>query len=249
MTTYALAPPSWTAMRRFLPRPRDLLVLVAGALFLAGAYSALLPFSVLESWGFVTGATCVWLASQNRISSWPVGIANAIFFIVLFADARLYADMGLQVYFVATGICGWWLWLRGGERRSRLPIRRTPLRAALALAGATAAATVVLMFYLRSIGGAAPFLDALTACSSLAAQWMLMRRWIENWFVWIAVDVVSIGLYIWKDLALTAVLYGVFLLICLSAVRSWRRELKAQQTAQPPEATGMGAAEPAGAVA
>lgn len=230
MTTNALALPSTMTMRRFLPRRQDLAVLAAGALFMVGAYSGALPFDVTESWGFVTGAICVWLAAQNRISSWPVGIANAIFFIVLFWEARLYADMSLQIYFVATGISGWYLWLRGGERRTQLPIRRTPLRGALALVAATAAATVVLMFYLRSIGDAAPFLDALTACASLAAQWMLMRRWIENWFVWIAVDVVSIGLYIWKDLALTAVLYGVFLVICLFAVRSWRRELAEQDT-------------------
>lgn len=228
MTTEAIALPQ-PALARFLPRRRDLMALLAGALFLTGAYTDALPFGVLESWGFVTGAACVWLASQNRISSWPIGIANAIFFIFLFADARLYADMGLQVYFVATGITGWWLWLRGGERRSTLPIGRTPLRAAVILIAATALATILLMFYLRSIGGAAPFLDALIACSSLAAQWMLMRRWFETWFVWIGVDIVSIGLYIWKDLALTAVLYAIFLVICLSAVRTWRREMDAQK--------------------
>lgn len=233
MTTNALALPLGMTARRFLPRRRDLVVLALGTLFLIGAYTQTLPFGVTESWGFVTGSICVWLAAQNRISSWPVGIANAIFFIVLFWEARLYADMSLQVYFVATGISGWILWLRGGERRTRLPIRRTPLRGAVGLVLATAAATVVLMLYLRSIGDAAPFLDALTACASLAAQWMLMRRWLENWFVWIGVDVISIGLYIWKDLALTAALYGIFLVICLFAVRSWRTELAGQPAAVP----------------
>ncbi|WP_217925003.1 nicotinamide riboside transporter PnuC [Miltoncostaea oceani] len=227
MTTNALPRPIGWA--RFTPRPLDYWGALVGALFLIGAYQGWHPFSIVESWGFVTGAGTVWLAAQNRISSWPVGIVNAAFFIVLFYEARLFADMGLQFYFIATCIGGWYLWLRGGERNAGLVVGRAPRMAYPVLAAAFVAAVVVIAMYLTHIGGAAPVPDAAIAAGSVIASFMLMRRWIENWLVWIAVDVLSIGVYMWKDLHLTAFLYLIFLLICVSALRTWRVELRRRE--------------------
>src|SRR5580698_8840775 len=118
--------------------------------------------SVAELLGFVTGAASVWLTVLARISNFPVGIANSGFFLVLFLSARLYADSGLQVVYIALGFTGWWQWLHGGSERARLEVARS---GAWLLAGCVAfvlAATWGLTVLLREAHDIAPFWDALT---------------------------------------------------------------------------------------
>lgn len=182
--------------------------------------------SVAELLGFVTGAASVWLTVLARISNFPVGIANSAFFLVLFLSARLFADSGLQVVFIVLGFTGWWQWLRGGPERSRLTAARSgwPLLACCAVfvAGATWGLTVLL----GAAHDIAPFWDALTTAVSLAAQFLLNCKRIENWAFWITADLVYIPLYVVKRLDLTAVVYVLFLALCIAGVRSWRRVLR-----------------------
>jgi nicotinamide mononucleotide transporter len=179
--------------------------------------------SMTEVFGFVTGAVTVWLCAKENIWNWPIGIVNNVFFIVLFFGARLFADMSLQVVYIVLSIGGWYLWLRGGDKKTGIVIQNTSARtwAAMVLVGAVA--TYGMMKYLASVGDSAPFLDALTTVMSLLAQYGLMKKLIENWFIWIAVDVIYIPLYIYKGLPLTGILYVVFLLMCIVGYVGWRK--------------------------
>jgi nicotinamide mononucleotide transporter len=181
--------------------------------------------SVVEVLGFITGGVCVWLLVKENIWNWPVGIANAIFFIVLFLQARLFADMALQVVYVVLGFLGWYWWLRGGRHQTKLDVTRTPLPQWIALAFITGASTWAMTVYLGSIRDSAPFLDALTTVLSLVAQYLQTRKYLESWLVWIAADVIYIGLYIFKGLDLTAVLYAIFLTMCIIGFAEWKRSL------------------------
>lgn len=196
---------------------------VLAAVMTAGAYFKFLPLGLTEVLGFVTGALCVWLVVKENIWNWPIGIANSVFFLILFLEARLYADMGLQVIYIILGFLGWYWWLKGGKNRTALKVEKATLKTWFYLVPITAIGTYVMMKYLQTIGDAAPFLDALTTCMSLAAQYLLTKKYIENWYIWISADVIYIGLYIWKGLWLTGILYGLFLTMCIIGLREWEK--------------------------
>lgn len=198
-------------------------------LVLGASYQGLWPITITEAWGFVTGGACVWLVVRESIWNWPVGLANNVFFFVLFLRGRLFADMGLQVVYFGLGVYGWLNWRSGGARLTALPISRTTRIEWLALAAAVPLATAGLREVLLAASGAAPFWDALTTVLSLAAQYLLSRKRLENWAFWIAADIVYVPLYLSRGLPLTALLYGVFLLMCLFGVRAWWRGFRERQ--------------------
>jgi len=198
------------------------------ALLVAGAATGTVPFSLNETLGFVTGALAVWLLVRESIWTWPAGIANAGFFLVLFAEARFFADSALQLVFIALGAWGWWYWRHGATGRRSRPIARVRLSEAAVLAALVAAASYGMFLYLRSVGDSAPLADAVTTALSLAAMWMQARKHVENWLVWLAADAIYIPLYAVKGLPLTAVLYVVFALMCVKGWRDWRRTIAAR---------------------
>ncbi len=195
-------------------------------LLLLAAWRHWIPVDVVEAFGFVSGAWCVWLTVIEDIWNWPIGIASSVFFIVLFLHARLYADMGLQVVYVILGLLGWYWWLYGGRSRTALRVSRTDPVTALVLAVLGIGATWGMTLYLRHIHDAAPFLDALTTALSLAAQYMITKKIIENWYVWLVADVIYVGLYVFKHLYLTGGLYLLFLGLCVAGLREWRGSLQ-----------------------
>ncbi|AEE45609.1 nicotinamide riboside transporter PnuC [Cellulomonas fimi] len=182
--------------------------------------------SWVEVLGFVSGAVCVWLATRQNIWNFPVGIANNLLFVWLFATTGLYANAGLQVVYVVLAVLGWVWWVRGGADHGTLAVSRTPRwvwpAGAVAIVAGTAGLTALLS---ATAGSAAPFWDALTTSSSLVAQLMLGRKWVGSWAVWIATDVVLVGLYASQGLVLTAVLYAGFIVLCVVGWRDWRRAL------------------------
>ncbi len=181
-----------------------------------------------EILGFVSGAACVWLTVKSRISNFPVGIANSAFFLVLFATSRLWADSGLQVLYIVLGFTGWWQWLHGGSHWTRLVVGRSP-RWALALGLVFIGfGTWGLTVALGAVRDIAPFWDALTTCLSLVAQALLNWKKLENWYFWIAADVVYVPLYVVKRLDLTAVVYVLFLSMCFLGVHEWRLAMRGQ---------------------
>jgi nicotinamide mononucleotide transporter len=193
-----------------------------------------------EILGFATGAACVLLAALRNIWTFPIGIANNIVFFVLFVDTALYADAGLQVVYLLLGIHGWVIWARnrGAVDPSRLAIRRTPLAAIPLLLLAAVALTAVLSWLLFAhTDSTTQVADAGTTALSLVAQFMLNRRWLENWYVWIAVDIAYVGLYAFKGLWITAVLYALFIGLCSFGLRGWLRARAADRAAEPEPVT------------
>lgn len=212
------------------------LVIALSAALVAGTVAGWLPLDLTEVFGFVTGGICVWLVVRQHILNWPLGLANNAVFIVLFLQARLFADMGLQLVYVVLGVLGWYWWLHGGEQRTQLNVARATPITLLVLAALVAVGTGGLTLFLRSVGDAAPFLDAFTTALSLAAQYLLTRKLIENWYVWIVADIIYVGLYIAKGLPLTAALYALFLGLCILGLREWQRSHNADGDMSRPEA-------------
>lgn len=200
-------------------------LLIAAGMIVA-SWQQILPVPMTETLGFVTGAACVYLVVQQNVWNFPLGIANNIFFLVLFSQSRLFGDAALQIVYIALGIQGWYQWLRGGANRTSLKISKISLRLFLIVCAVVPLATWGLVILLRAISGAAPLPDALTTVLSLAAQFLLNRKILENWWFWIVADVIYIYLYIARGLQLTAVLYGIFLCLCIAGLLAWRRSEK-----------------------
>ncbi|MGW1990789.1 nicotinamide riboside transporter PnuC [Embleya sp. NPDC001921] len=184
------------------------------------------PISWTEVLGFGSGALCVWLVTRQHIANWPIGIANNLFFILLFTESGLYADACLQVVFIALAAYGWWAWTHGDVARvaAALAVRRTTRVewTCLALAGTAAAAGLTLLLH-RATDSEVPFWDALTTTLSLMATYGQCRKLVESWWLWIAADIVYIPLYAYKELYLTSLLYAGFLALCILGLRNWRR--------------------------
>lgn len=197
----------------------------ASAGLIAGSLTHRLPMDVTEVLGLVTGAVSVWLTVEERVWNWPVGIANSVLYLAVFFQARLFADAGLQVVYVVLGFLGWYWWLRGGAGRTELPVSRTGPLHAPALGAVLVAGTWGMTLFLAGVHDSAPFLDALTTVLSLIAQYLLTRKLLENWLVWIAADVLYVGLYLSRGLGLTAALYAIFLTMSVVGLVQWRRTL------------------------
>ncbi|MDT9693131.1 nicotinamide riboside transporter PnuC [Streptomyces sp. P9(2023)] len=195
------------------------------------------PVSWTEVLGFGSGALCVWLVARQHLANWPVGIANNLFFVLLFTQAGLYADAGLQIVFITLAVYGWWTWTHGGGPGSdSLPVRRTTRTEWTWLLTAGAVGTVGLTLLLdRATDSTVPFWDALTTALSLMATYGQCRKRLESWWLWIAADVVYVPLYAYKELYLTSLLYVGFMTLCVLGLRNWNRDL-AGRRAIPAEA-------------
>jgi nicotinamide mononucleotide transporter len=187
-----------------------------------GAATGHLRLSLTEVFGFASGAACVLLVVEESLWNFPVGIVNNAIFAVLFLQSRLFGDMSLQVVYLILGAAGWWQWTHGRAPGGALTVVRATHREMVVLAVFAVAATPLLRAGLLWLNGAAPFLDAVTTVLSLVAQWLLNRKRIENWYVWIAVDVIYVYLYAQRQLPLTAVLYAIFIPMCIAGLLRWR---------------------------
>lgn len=197
------------------------------------------PFTAADIAGFVTGALCVWLVVRQHVLNFPIGMLNNLFFLILFIDVHLFADAGLQVIYFGLAIWGWWLWTHGGTNRTELPVSRITRTEIVGCVLVFVAGYAALVPILTAAGGALPPVDAATTIASLIAQYLLNRKRIESWHVWIAVDVVYVPLYLHRGLPLTALLYLGFIGLCISGLVSWRRDLAAQTaTAREPSQAG-----------
>ena len=181
----------------------------------------------LEIIGFLTTILCVWLSAKERAWGFPVAAVASGFYCVVYYQARLYLDSSLQVFFLALSLYGWYEWLYGGQNKDVLPISRLPRVAIpyLVTIGLLATATMgYAVVHLRP-DASIPYLDAATTATSLIAQWMLARKYLENWLVWIAVDPVYTGIYVYKGLYLTAFLYLLITLMAVQGYLHWKRAL------------------------
>jgi nicotinamide mononucleotide transporter len=179
--------------------------------------------SALEIFGVATGAVCVLLAAKENILTWPIGIANNVAFFVMFWRNKLYADATLQLFYIAIAIYGWWKWGHKKDGQA-LPIRSTSRRLAIALVVLTPIAWAAIYELLRHYTDSnVPAGDSLATVLSLGAQYMAGRKLLENWLVWVLVDVISIALFVYKHLYLTSMLYAAFIVMCIAGYHAWRQ--------------------------
>ncbi len=184
-----------------------------------------------DIWGVVTGLLCVWLAARESVWNFPVAIVACALAAVVYFRARLYSDVGLQIVFIALGLYGWWLWLRKGPEQGEVHVSRTPGRWWLLLSALALAFTATAGYlFERYTDAAAPYWDNAATAVSLVAQFLLTRKKLENWLLWIGVDVLYVVLYWHRGLALFSVQYVVFLGLAGYGYWQWRRLLRAQDT-------------------
>lgn len=184
----------------------------------------------LEWFGVFTGILCVWLAAKNNIYSWPIAIVSVIIYIFIFFESKLYADMGLQFYFFFMNVYGWYFWSknRNNPEESR-PISLISKREIYLSIAGVIVFTLLLGFLLeKNTDAHLPFIDSFCTACSLVAQVFLARKVIQNWLIWIFVDIVYVGVYISKDLYATAFMYALYVYIALVGYLDWRKIYREQ---------------------
>ncbi|WP_411273244.1 nicotinamide riboside transporter PnuC [Daejeonella sp.] len=182
--------------------------------------------NLLETSGVITGILCVYLAAKNKIWSWPFAIVSVIIYIFIFWDAKLYADMGLQGYFLIMNFYGWYFWSRR-EKDEKTPVTSITTREMVFSIIGIIAFTAGLGFFLyKGTDASFPFIDSFCTACSIVAQIFLARKVMENWLIWIFVDVIYVGVYIVKDLHLTAGMYTLYIFIAALGYLEWRKEYR-----------------------
>jgi nicotinamide mononucleotide transporter len=190
--------------------------------------------SWMELLGTLFALLYLYLSVRENIWLWFTGFVSSFFYLIIFFDERLYADMALQVYYLIISVYGWLVWKMGREKsgRPKMPVScvNESLAVKLVLAGMVIYIVVVvallkLPVYFGISTSDLPYWDAFTTTGGIVATWMLARKKLEHWLVWIVVDLVSTGMYIYKGLTVTAVLYGIYTLVAIVGYREWKQQM------------------------
>jgi nicotinamide mononucleotide transporter len=182
--------------------------------------------SPLEIVASVITVINVWLVTRENLWAWPTGIVSAILYGVVYFQSRLFASAGLMIIFLVLNIYGWYEWLYGGERHTELHVTRTPRRWWPALMAIAIALTGGIGWMLTRAGGTLPYADASIAGFSIVAQWMMARKLLENWMIWICVNVVAVIVYGSTALYATSVLYAILFGLAWKGLFDWRKSLR-----------------------
>ncbi|MDR0962330.1 MAG: nicotinamide riboside transporter PnuC [Mediterranea sp.] len=180
----------------------------------------------LEILAAVTGIIYLWLEYRASIYLWIVGIIMPAIYIAVYYDAGIYANLGINVYYLVVALYGWWVWRYGGRKQNRteMPVTRMPVRYYL-----WAAVVCTVLFFglawllIYHTDSDVPWLDAFTTALSVVGMWMLARKYVEQWWVWIVVDTVSVGMYIDKALYYLAMLYITYVVVAVFGYMKWKK--------------------------
>jgi nicotinamide mononucleotide transporter len=188
------------------------------------------PIEILAT---LLGLANILLLVRRSIWNYPFGLLMVSLYAYIFFGAKLYSDALLQIFFFVLQLYGWWAWWRVGGRAQKVKVERLTVPARIAWLAMIALTSLGWGTVMRAYTDASyPWWDAAVAMASIAAQILLARRCIENWVLWIVVDIAAIGLYLAKGLTLTAGLYFAFLLLCVVGLREWaaaERAVRAQR--------------------
>ena len=182
----------------------------------------------IELLGAILGLLYIIFSIRQNLLTWPTGIFTSLLYIVVFFKSALYAAMGLQVYYVLISIYGWGLWLKGKNENSKslLPVQLVKRKLWIKIAAVSVTIyALILLILLNFSDSDVPFMDSLTTSLSIVATWMLAKKYIEHWLIWIFVDIVSSGLYIYKNLWPTVVLFAVYTVMAFIGFVEWKKDL------------------------
>lgn len=177
----------------------------------------------LEWSGVITTCLGIWLTTQRNMLCWPVTLAASIIYLIVYYQTMLLSDTLLQGFFLVFTLYGWWNWRRGVREEGEVRISKLAVRNAVLALAAGAAGSIVLGVFAQRLHAALPWLDATLASFSLVASWWQARKHIANWWLWIVVDIVYVGEYIYKDLWPTALLYALLAGLAVLGLRDWGR--------------------------
>ena len=183
------------------------------------------PFTWLELVAFVLAIAMVVFNMRVNPLGWPLAIVSSALYFFLFWNSKLYGDASLQVFFVVIAFWGWWQWLRGtADDGGALKVRQLGVPARWKLLATLAVAWPTTGLFLKTYTDTdVPWWDAFPTAASVIGQWLLGRKYVENWLAWIVVNVVSVALFAYKGLWLTVVLYAIFIVMSVFGWRAWRR--------------------------
>jgi nicotinamide mononucleotide transporter len=183
------------------------------------------PVTWVEVVAFVLAIAMVACNIRVNPLGWPLAIVSSLLYMALFWNSKLYGDASLQVFFAVIASWGWWQWLRGTQRDGHaLQVRSMGLRGRLVVVAATLALWPALGWFLKHHTDTdVPWWDAFPTAASVVGQWLLGRKYVENWPTWVVVNTVSVGLFAYKGLWLTAVLYAIFVAMSFAGWQAWRR--------------------------
>jgi nicotinamide mononucleotide transporter len=182
----------------------------------------------LEIVAFALAIAMVVCNMRVNVLGWPLAIASSLLYFLLFWKSRLYGDASLQLFFVAVAGWGWWQWLRGTDEAGQaLKVRTLGRRGRwIAIAALAVAWPLTGLFLRRFTDTDVPWWDAFPTAGSVLGQWLLGRKYVENWPAWIVVNVVGVALFAYKGLWLTVLLYAVFVALSFAGWQAWRRRLE-----------------------
>ena len=187
----------------------------------------------IELLGAILGIVYIFFSIKQSILTWPVGLLTSVLYVWVFLVSKLYADMGLQMYYVVISIYGWYEWLFGkktDDHAEPVKVSRITARLGLVLSVVSVLLFFLIWFILKNYTDSpVPMADSLVTSLSIVATWMLARKILEHWLIWIFVDAFSIGLFIYKDLLPTVVLFVVYTVMAYIGYREWLREYKTAQ--------------------
>jgi len=184
----------------------------------------------IEILGVITSLVYLYFSVRQIIWLWPFGILSSALFILIFFSSKFYADMGLQVYYLGVSVYGWYYWSRrsGPGQGEGRPVTRLSSRMTVILTAVTAGLLLAIVFILKRFTDSdLPWGDAFTTAASVVATWMLARKILEHWLVWIVVDIVAAGLYLYKGLYPTTLLYLLYSGIAVAGYFQWKKSMEA----------------------
>ena len=187
----------------------------------------------IELLGAILGIVYIFFSIRQSILTWPVGLLTSILYVWVFLVSKLYADMGLQMYYVVISIYGWYEWLRGNQSNQSEPLKiiRLSLKLGIQLIGVSILIFLLIWYILTNYTDSqVPIADALATSLSIVATWMLARKILEQWLVWIFVDAFSMGLFIYKGLLPTVILFAVYTVMAFIGYIEWKKDLVKETT-------------------
>jgi len=183
----------------------------------------------LEVLGAILGILYIFFSIRQNILTWPTGLLTSVLYVVVFFQSKLYADMGLQVYYVIISLYGWYFWIKGKKQDEgeKVPVKITSGRLWIKLTVSSIILYAVILYVLLNYTDSdVPYMDSITTALSIVATWMLARKYLEQWLIWVAVDAFSAGLYVYKGLWATVILFIIYTVMAVLGYIEWKKDYK-----------------------
>ncbi|WP_297089573.1 nicotinamide riboside transporter PnuC [uncultured Draconibacterium sp.] len=180
----------------------------------------------IELLGAILGLSYIYFSIKQHILTWPTGLLTSLLYVIVFYNSKLYADMGLQAYYVVISIYGWYFWVKGKKQNEKkVAVKSTRKILWIKLLVVSIILYAILYYVLcKYTNSDVPHMDSMTTALSLVATWMLARKYLEHWLIWIFVDAFSVGLYLYKGLWATVFLFIVYTVMAVLGYLEWKKD-------------------------